>query len=146
MRDNKNSIHLIKNKSDLKLILRNSLDNNVELFHGQGIWQYNTHKMSRFARKNNIPYIISVRGMLESWSLSQKNIKKTIALFLYQRKDLNQASIIHVTSQSEHDQIRKLGFKNPIAIIPNGIDLKNYNHLYPKKIVRPRKFFFYLNP
>ena len=45
---------------------------------------------------------------------------------LYQRKDIAQASCIHATAAMEAENLRQLGFKNPIAVIPNGIDLSAY--------------------
>ena len=79
--------------------------------------------MSKNARERNIPYIISPRGMLEPWALNAGKWKKKLAMALFQRKDLANAACIHATAQMEAENIRKLGFKNPIAIIPNGIEL-----------------------
>jgi glycosyltransferase involved in cell wall biosynthesis len=99
----------------------------ADLLHGHGLWQMPVHKMSGSARKMKIPYIISPHGMLEPWSLKTKKIKKGLALWGYQRRDLVNASCIHATSLSEAENIRKLGFTNPIAVIPNGIDLSQFN-------------------
>ena len=97
----------------------------TDLFHGNGLWQAPVHFMCFFAFRKKIPYIISPHGTLDDWSLSQSKIKKKIALILFQKKDLNRANCIHVTSEREKQNIRNLGFKNPIAVIPNGIDLEN---------------------
>jgi len=42
---------------------------------------------------------------------------------LLQGDVVRRASCIHATSEQEHDEIRDFGLKNPIAIIPNGIDV-----------------------
>lgn len=96
------------------------------LFHGQGLWQLPVHQMAKIARRLNVPYIITPRGMLEPWSLRQKRIKKKIALKLYQYNDLKKASCLHATAPMEAESIRDLGLKNPIAIIPNGIPLEDF--------------------
>lgn len=101
----------------------------TSLFHGQGLWQLPIHQMSLTARKRNIPYVISIRGMLEPWSLQQSRIKKKIAMWLFQYKDLKDAACLHATALMEVESIRKLGFKNPIACIPNGINIAEF----PKK-------------
>ena len=75
--------------------------------------------MAKIARKRRIPYIITTRGMLEPWSLSQSKFKKQLAMLLFQKKDLKYAACIHATAQMEVESIRHLGFKNPIAMIPN---------------------------
>jgi hypothetical protein len=42
---------------------------------------------------------------------------------LYQRKSILVANYLLATARMEQDNIPKLGFSNPISIIPNGIDL-----------------------
>ncbi|MDX1760556.1 MAG: glycosyltransferase [Christiangramia sp.] len=92
-----------------------------DLMHGHGLWQMPIHQMAVTARKLGVPYIISPRGMLDVWSINHKGFKKKLALKLYQRKDLEFASGFHATSKVEAENIRKAGFENPIAIIPNGV-------------------------
>jgi len=101
-------------------------DVQTSLFHGNGMWQYPIHALSKIAREKNIPYILSPHGMLEPWALQTGKFKKKLGLWLYQYEDLKQATCIHATAKSEADNIRALGLKNPIAIIPNGIDLSEY--------------------
>ena len=79
--------------------------------------------MAKMCRVAKVPYIIAPRGMLEPWSLKQKWLKKRIARFLYQDKDLKCAAALHATAESEAEQFRKLGFKNPVVISPNGVNL-----------------------
>ncbi|WP_262148712.1 glycosyltransferase [Chryseobacterium foetidum] len=101
----------------------------ADLYHGHGIWNLPIHQMAKSARKKSKPYIISVRGMLEPWSMQQNRHKKKLAMILYQHQDLKSATCLHATGQMEVDSIRNLGYKNPIAKIPNGINLDDY----PKK-------------
>lgn len=115
--------------------------NGFEIFHGHGIWQMPVHQMAKQARKLKKPYIISARGMLEPWSLSQSRIKKILALKLYQHKDLTLSSCIHATAKSEAENIRALGYNNPIAIIPNGINLEEFP-IYKKKSNAKKKLLF----
>ncbi|OOV18769.1 glycosyltransferase [Flavobacterium sp. LM4] len=98
----------------------------TDLFHGHGIWQQPVHQMARIARERKLPYVVSVRGMLEPWSLTQGKLKKKIALMLFQYKDLQKANCLHATGKMELESIRALGFKNPIADIPNGIKIDQY--------------------
>ncbi|NVJ85989.1 MAG: glycosyltransferase [Algoriphagus sp.] len=100
--------------------------NEIDMLHGHGIWQMPVHWMAKASKKKNIPYIISPRGMLEPWALNVGKLKKKLALALYQRKDLAKAACIHATAKMEAENIRKLGFTNPIAVIPNGIDLAEF--------------------
>lgn len=103
-----------------------STNGQPQIMHGHGLWQMPVHQMAKQARRLQIPYLISPRGMLEPWSLKQSPLKKQMALLWYQSADLKNARILHATAQMEAEQLRRLGFKNPIAIIPNGIDIKVY--------------------
>ena len=116
-------------KSALTKIIK---DHKPDILHGHGLWLMEVHHMVSIARKRNLPYIISPRGMLEPWALNYKKWKKQVALWLYQNKDLANAACIHTTAKMEAEQIRKLGFKNPIAVIPNPIEVKD-------KITKVRK-------
>jgi len=125
------NIHFVENydlfnKIYVNKIKRKLLIKDFDIFHGNGLWQYPVHRMAQFARKRNIPYILSPHGMLEPWALNSHRLKKQIGLFLFQFKDLEKATCLHATSFMEAENIRKLGFKNPIAIIPNGIDLTEF--------------------
>jgi glycosyltransferase involved in cell wall biosynthesis len=112
-----------------------------DLYHGHGLWEMPVKQMVSVAKSQNVPYIITPHGMLEPWSLNQSKLKKQIALRLFQDKDLKLASCIHATAKSEADNIRALGYKNPIAIIPNGINLEEFPN-YKKQITKKRKVLF----
>lgn len=99
---------------------------NASIFHGHALWSLSLHQMSAMARKLRKPYLISIHGMLEPWSMQQSVLKKKLAMALYQHKDLKSATCLHATALSEAESIRNLGYKNPIAVIPNGIDMSNY--------------------
>jgi glycosyltransferase involved in cell wall biosynthesis len=61
--------------------------------------------------------------MLEPWAINNSKWKKKLAWMLYQKRDLQRATAFHATAQSEAESIRRLGFKQPIAVIPNGVEL-----------------------
>lgn len=94
-----------------------------DIVHIHGIWSPRLHNVAKMCRAAKVPYIIAPRGMLEPWSLKQKWLKKRIARFLYQDKDLKCAAALHATAESEAEQFRKLGFRNPVVISPNGVNL-----------------------
>ena len=94
-----------------------------DLVHVHGIWSWKLHQVCVACRKSGIPYVIAPRGMLEPWSLKQKWLKKRVARWLYQDKDLKCAAALHATAESEAEQFRKLGFKNEIIVSPNGVNV-----------------------
>lgn len=110
-------------RKDLETVI---IDGHFDLIHIQCIWTPINHDVCCIARKHKIPYIITPRGMLEPWSLEQKKWKKKLAMLLYQKKDLQRANCILATADMEADHVRDLGITPPIAIIPNGIDVSEY--------------------
>lgn len=140
------NLHLFfyKTKSLGKLIdLEKSLCHGTTiLYHGQTIWDLPMHQMAKMARKLNVPYIITPRGMLEPWSLQQRKFKKMLALRLYQFKDLQRAACLHATAPMEAESIRALGLKNPIAVIPNGVHLEDFKLKDFNKVKTSNKILF----
>lgn len=98
-----------------------------DLIQLQSIWDMPYHQLAKIAQKHQIPYIITPRGMLEPWSLSQKSWKKRLALFLYQMKDLQCAACVFTTAEMEAKHVRELGVRVPISVIPNGIVTEGYS-------------------
>ena len=101
-------------------------ESSADIFHCHALWNLTMHQMAAKARKLKKKYIISVHGMLHPWAINNKGFKKKIALSLYQQADLNMADCLHATSAFEAQYIQQSGYLNPIAVIPNGINLKDY--------------------
>ena len=94
-----------------------------DLVHIHGIWSCKLHRVAVMCRRAGVPYVIAPRGRLEPWSLKQKWLKKRIARWLYQDRDLKGAAALHATAESEAEQFRRLGFKNKIIVSPNGVNV-----------------------
>lgn len=136
---NKSGTGFMGISKDMKQYL-NKVEANI--FHGNGMWQYPVHAMAKFAQKRKTPYIITPHGMLEPWAINAGKWKKKLALALFQRKDLENAVCIHATARSEAENIRQLGFKNPIAVIPNGIDVMEFPFHSKEKNKKERTILF----
>jgi len=109
----------------VKGLNRGEKDNTV--IHNHGLWLPFNHYASVTARRYNIPLIISPRGMLEPWARSYRSWKKMIAWYLYQRRDLKAATVLHATSKQEAGNLQLLDFHRPIAVIPNGVDIPEFS-------------------
>lgn len=96
-----------------------------DLVHINGVWSPQNWGFQKVAQELGIKVVLSPHGMLEPWILGQNPWKKKLGLFLYQKKAIQRAEYLHATAPMEADSIRALGFKNPIDIIPNGIDLSD---------------------
>ena len=94
-----------------------------DLYHVQGLWQWLGHSVASYARQNNRPYVVTLRGMLYPQAFAHSHLVKKLSLALYQRKDLQQAACIQATCEDEMKYYRELGLTNPVAILPNPIDI-----------------------
>ncbi len=89
--------------------------------HDHGVWLAPNHAVASFCRAAGLSRVVSPRGMLSSWSIDRARWKKKLAWYAYQGADLRSATAFHVTSPDEADDVRRLGLRQPIAVIPNGI-------------------------
>lgn len=92
------------------------------LIHNHGLWVPLNHWAVSMGRRNGVPVIVQPHGMLEPWALNHKAWKKKLAMALYQRQDLESAKLFIATADMEYENIRALGFRQPVAVIPNGVE------------------------
>jgi len=75
------------------------------------------------SRRYRIPLVVSPRGTLSPWAKASGSFVKRFFWPLVQRPTISPAACFHATAESEYEDIRRLGFRQPVAIIPNGIDI-----------------------
>jgi glycosyltransferase involved in cell wall biosynthesis len=109
-----------------------SLSEKKVVLHTHNLWNYISYLAYSLSRKNDIPLIVAVRGSLYPWSLKQNKIQKIIAWKLFQKKFLNNATCIHATDIEEIKSIRDLGITSPMALVPNGVDLQEFESMNDK--------------
>lgn len=95
----------------------------VDVIHIHGIWTPILHAVVKWACRRRIPIVWSLHGMLAPWALAHKRWKKGPVWHLWQRRDLARAAVLHATSDLEEGWIRKLGFRQRIAVVPLGTHL-----------------------
>lgn len=109
-------------------------EDRLDLIHNHGLWMGVNYWAARLARSNNIPLVVQTHGMLSPWALKHKAWKKKIALALFQKQALESADVLCTTSESEYIDIRSLGYRRPIAVLPNGVDLDSSKFSYQRPI------------
>lgn len=109
----------------------------ADVYHIQGIWLYSSYITAWYARKHGCPYVITLHGTLYPKALAQSSLVKKTSLFLYQRRQLQQAACIHATCMKEMEYYRALGFTNPVAVIPCPMECDDkVESIYPKGVKR----------
>ncbi|MDR2146380.1 MAG: glycosyltransferase [Tannerella sp.] len=118
--DHKTPFRISKN---YKKFLLNDTD--YDLYHTNGLWLYCNHITARTALKKRKPYIFSPHGMMYPQALKYSTWKKKLILSLFFNKDINRATCLHATCMQEAEYLRDLGYKQPVAVIPNGVIMEN---------------------
>jgi glycosyltransferase involved in cell wall biosynthesis len=94
----------------------------AEMIHANGLWMYPSVASLRWAKCTK-PYMISPHGMLDPWAVSNSRWKKRLAGALYEHRHLRGAACLHALTQSEAEAFRTYGLRNPVCVIPYGVEI-----------------------
>jgi glycosyltransferase involved in cell wall biosynthesis len=97
----------------------------TQIIHNHSLWMLPNIYPAFAIKGTNCRLVTSPRGTLSEYALGRSRWLKKIVLHLGQKAVLNNAHCIHATSEFEFKDIRQKGLKNPVAIIPNGIEIPN---------------------
>lgn len=119
-----------------------------DIYHCHGVWRLSCHWVSRLASKKRKKYVVNPRGDLEISRINYdkwKKLKKMLAWHVYAKKDVQSAACVIATSMQEANSIRKMGVTTPIAIIPNGMDLSEFQWVSRKERCQEKKIVLFLS-
>ena len=124
----------------------------LDILSTHGLWKYSSVASHAWHRRAGRPYIVHPHGMLESWALRNARSKKRIAALLYENGHLRGAASLRALCEAEAQSIRAYGMRNPICIIPNGVDLPELVETSPlgtesllfQTVAQDRKILLYL--
>ncbi|MEO1204721.1 MAG: glycosyltransferase [Pseudomonadota bacterium] len=105
------------------------LAHRADVFHAHGLWMMPNVYPAEAARRFYRPLVHSPHGMLGRDALTFSATAKKVFWAVWQRRALAAVSCFHATADSEYDDIRRFGLKQPVAVIPNGIDLPDLGEL-----------------
>lgn len=102
--------------------LRNQLSRlDVDLVHHHSLWLRTLDYARRRSRTARVPLVISPRGMMSRWAWNHHALRKRLASLFVHPGALQAAHGWHATSTEEADDIRALGFDQPICVAANGV-------------------------
>lgn len=94
-----------------------------DLLHVHALFSYTSSSSMCLARKRHVKYIAHPIGSLEHWSLSQSAWRKKVFLTLVDKQNLQQATYVHFTAESEREQSSAVISKLKPLVIPLGLEL-----------------------
>jgi len=116
-------------------------DLSPKIIHQQGIWMYHSNANLNYRRKNNAISIVTPRGMLDPWLRKNSPFVKKIIGMCFENTNLHTADCLHALCQSEMKSMRDLGLNNPIAVIPNGIEITSWER-NPNKVLGRKRLLY----
>jgi glycosyltransferase involved in cell wall biosynthesis len=101
----------------------------ADVVHHHSIWLRTLHYAHQAARRLHAPLVVSPRGMMDSWAWRHHHRKKSFARAVIHPGAFEAVDGWHATSEAEADSIRSLGFRQPICVAPNGVDIPSAEEL-----------------
>src|SRR5215510_5834695 len=95
----------------------------VAIIHNHSLWMMPNVYPGNAVHDSSCRVVVSPRGTLSAWALGRSALQKRIFWLLCQAPVLRAAACFHATAESEFEDIRRLDFRQPVCILPNGIDL-----------------------
>lgn len=80
----------------------------ADIVHNHGLWMWPNAYAREAAVAAGKPLVISPRGMLEAWSLNRSKLRKAVAWWLFERRNLQSAAMFHATAASEARSIEEV--------------------------------------
>ncbi|WP_309396717.1 glycosyltransferase [Cerasicoccus maritimus] len=116
------------------------------LTHAHGLWTMTSWRNLRFANSYGCPYVVSPHGMLDAWAVQHSRWNKKLFGAVIENEHLKRASCISALCLQEAESVRQYGLRNPIAVIPNGVDLPSEDVDLPLPVWLPddRKALLFL--
>lgn len=97
----------------------------TSVVHAHGLWLMANIYPAGAAARAGRPLVLSPRGMLGPAALRFSSRRKQIFWTLLQNRAVRSAACLHATSEQELLDIRAFGLSNPVAIVPNGVDVSS---------------------
>ncbi len=104
----------------------------ADIFHMEGLWRYPQILMAVWKSHRNEPIVCSPHGMLAPYIIKNQGVVKRCIAKLFFQKGLEAVDCYHALCKSEMEEIRAYGLKQPIAVIPNGINMPDSNLHFQK--------------
>lgn len=96
--------------------------NMASVVHNHSLWSMPNVAAGWATAGKRVKLVTSPRGTLSPQALARSRWVKRVVWPL-QKRALFAAHLLHATSEEEYRDIRALGLRAPVALIPNGIDL-----------------------
>lgn len=111
--------HFLTGTLSQSAFLRRLATVHPDVVHLHGCWDYQLARAEQWTLSHGYPVVLSLHGGLMSQQLQDKFWKQRLPrIIAYQFRVVRNASVIHVASADELKEMKELGWKKRIALIP----------------------------
>jgi glycosyltransferase involved in cell wall biosynthesis len=100
-----------------------------DVLHSHSLWVMPNIYPGWVALPAATPLVVSPRGTLSPWALNHSRYRKKLVWALLQGRVVRAAACLHATAEQEYRELRELGLRQPVCVIPNGIDVPTLSAL-----------------
>jgi glycosyltransferase involved in cell wall biosynthesis len=112
-----------------------SLVRDSDVLHGHGLYVGTNFIFGREARRQHKALVYHVHGMFEPYILKRSRWKKRLVHWLFEDRNVRDVRFWRALTATEADQITATGARQPIEVIPNGLDVGDFEP--PADLARP---------
>lgn len=110
----------------------------ADVVHLHVPWDPICVQLARVCRRAGVPYVVTVHGMLDDWTMRHGAIKKRLYLSLMGRRMLEGAHVVHSAAQVEMEQSARWYPRGRSMVIPLPFDLNAFAQLPGPELARQR--------
>ena len=98
-----------------------------DVTHGHGLYVGPNLIFGREARRQRKSLVYHVHGMFEPYILKRSRWKKRLVQWMFEDRNIQTVRFWRALTSTEADQIVATGARQPIAVIPNGLDVADFS-------------------
>lgn len=106
----------------------------IQLIHNHGLWGMPNVYAGEAAKRFDLPLVVAPRGTLTRYAFASGSPVKRLFWPLLQKPALAATTCFHATGEAEYLDVRRMGYDQPVAVIPNGIDIPPYDRPAPGEL------------
>lgn len=115
----------------------------AQIIHNNSLWMLPNVYPAWAKRGTKCKLVTAPRGTLASWALKHHWLQKKLFGWCAQYAALRTTDMWHATCEKEYEEIRAAGYRQPVAIVPIGMDLPELAPHAEENHSRMRKVIFF---
>jgi glycosyltransferase involved in cell wall biosynthesis len=99
----------------------------ADVLHGHGLYVGTNFLFGREARRQRKPMVYHVHGFFEPYIRQRSRWKKRMVNWLFENTNTRNVRLWRALTGRESDQIRSFGYRQPIVVASNGLELQAFS-------------------